>query len=66
MDISLVLAHPGRGSLNHALADVATDELRSRGHRVAYHDLYAEGFDSVLPEDEMRGEPTRDPLVERL
>ena len=65
MDISLVLAHPGRGSLNHALADVATDELRSRGHRVAYHDLYAEGFDPVLPESEMRGEPTRDPLVER-
>jgi putative NADPH-quinone reductase len=64
MDVSLVLAHPRPGGLNHALADAAADELHSLGHRVAYHDLYAEGFDPVLPEAEMRGGPSRDTLVE--
>lgn len=65
MHVSLILAHPKRGSLNHALAGAVGEELRTLGHAVAYHDLYAEGFDPILPEGEMWGKPSRDPLVER-
>lgn len=64
MPVSLILAHPRRGSLNHAVAEAVEEELRTRGHPVAYHDLYAEGFDPVLPEGEMWGEPSYDPLIE--
>jgi putative NADPH-quinone reductase len=64
MDVSLVLAHPKQDSLNHGIADAVADELRSLSHRVAFHDLYAEGFDPVLLEGETQGEPTLDPLVE--
>jgi putative NADPH-quinone reductase len=41
VNVSLILAHPSRGSLNHALADAVEEELRAFGHRVAHHDLYA-------------------------
>ena len=48
MRITLILAHPKTGSFNHAIAAVARDQLHSSGHRVDYHDLYAEGFDPLL------------------
>ncbi|MFG3254179.1 NAD(P)H-dependent oxidoreductase [Streptomyces sp. NPDC048172] len=50
--IGLYLAHPRPGSFNHALSDAVADELRTRGHEVCAHDLYAEGFDPVLRADE--------------
>jgi putative NADPH-quinone reductase len=49
MDISIILAHPTPGSFNHAIAATAAGALRARGHGVAYHDLYLEGFDPLLP-----------------
>ena len=49
MNISLILAHPEPGSLNHAIAQAAAGQLRTCGHQVWMHDLYAEGFDPVLP-----------------
>jgi starch synthase len=54
--VSLILAHPDKGSFNHSIAATAADRLRSNGYRVNFHDLYAEGFDPILPHDEI---PTR-------
>jgi len=49
MKISVILAHPDKGSFNHAIAHTAIDEIESNGHTVLFHDLYGEGFDPVLP-----------------
>lgn len=59
MNISLILAHPEPGSLNHAIAQAAAGQLRACGHQVWMHDLYAEGFDPVLP----AGEAARDSVL---
>jgi len=47
--VSVILGHPRPGSFNHAIAERAVRALRRDGHQVAYHDLYAEGFDPILP-----------------
>jgi putative NADPH-quinone reductase len=53
MDILVILGHPDPASLNHALAEAVTHTLHANGHRVIYHDLYREGFDAILPADEV-------------
>jgi NAD(P)H dehydrogenase (quinone) len=53
MQISLILAHPDPGSFNHAIARTVVGELLRAGHAVAFHDLYAEGFDPLLPAAEI-------------
>lgn len=53
MKISIILAHPHKGSFNHAIADAAAKILQANGHEVAFHDLYEEKFDPVLPDTEM-------------
>lgn len=49
MHILIILAHPNPDSFNHAIAHTAVATLRSLGHTVVLHDLYAEAFDPVLP-----------------
>ncbi len=61
----VILAHPGRGSLNHALAAAACDELARAGYSVRFHDLCAEGFDPLLPAAEIPRDGPVDPLVRR-
>jgi NAD(P)H dehydrogenase (quinone) len=53
MKVALILAHPDPRSLNQAIADRARGALRANGHEVVFHDLYAEGFDPVLPAAEV-------------
>jgi putative NADPH-quinone reductase len=53
MNISVILAHPKKGSFNHAIADAAVETLQANGHEVIYHDLYEERFDPVLPDGEI-------------
>ncbi len=53
MNISIILAHPDKTSFNHAIARSAAGRARANGHRVFLHDLYAEGFDPVLPAREI-------------
>jgi NAD(P)H dehydrogenase (quinone) len=53
MRILLVLAHPDPDSFNHAIAAAAREVLAGDGHEVVFHDLYADGFDPVLPAPEM-------------
>jgi putative NADPH-quinone reductase len=53
MQISIILAHPDTNSFNHAIAHAAVEKLRQNGHRMVLHDLYAEGFDPLLPKCEI-------------
>jgi len=65
MIVSLILAHPHPGSLNHAIAEAARDALQQKGHQVAFHDLYCEGFDPVLPFEEVPRGVALDLAIER-
>jgi putative NADPH-quinone reductase len=53
MEISVILAHPEPRSFNHAIAHAACQTLERLGHTVCFHDLYEEGFDPLLPSDEL-------------
>ncbi len=53
VQVSVVLAHPDPSSFNHALATAVRDALTEAGQRVSFHDLYADGFDPVLPAAEV-------------
>ena len=59
MKISIILAHPDPGSLNHAIAHTAAEVLSENSHGVFFHDLYRERFDPVL---ETREIPREAPL----
>lgn len=48
MRISVILAHPDKASLNHAIAQTAVGQLKMNGHTVSFHDLYAENFGPLL------------------
>lgn len=63
MKISLILAHPNPNSFNHAIAQTAMRTLQESGHQVAFHDLYAEGFDPLLPAAEIPDEAPLDPCI---
>ena len=64
MQISLILAHPNPASFNHAIARTAQVALERNGHRVAFHDLYAERFDPVLLAPEIPDGATLDPVIQ--
>ncbi|MHB8772765.1 MAG: NAD(P)H-dependent oxidoreductase [Syntrophales bacterium] len=49
MNVSVILAHPDRGSFNHAIARTAVARLEENGHAVRFHDLHEERFDPLLP-----------------
>jgi NAD(P)H dehydrogenase (quinone) len=65
MKILVVLGHQRQGSFCHAIAETAIDALKRAGHEVIYHDLYAEGFDPVLPDAEVPKTAKVDPVVQR-
>jgi len=65
MRVSVILAHPGPGSFNHAIAATVVQTLAENGHTVAFHDLYAERFDPVLPYAEIPRDAPPDPVVAR-
>lgn len=52
MRVLAVLAHPGEGSFNHAVAKRVVDRLQADGHEVHFHDLYWEKFDPLVMDDE--------------
>ncbi|MFT9850541.1 NAD(P)H-dependent oxidoreductase [Aneurinibacillus sp. REN35] len=62
MRILVILAHPNPGSFNHAIADVVIRTAEEHMHIVMYHDLYQEGFDPLLPADEISGRGS-DPMI---
>ncbi|MGD0548056.1 MAG: NAD(P)H-dependent oxidoreductase [Terracidiphilus sp.] len=65
MEISVILAHPEPASFNHAIAHTACDALERLGHTVCFHDLYEEGFDPLLPSDELASEAALSPSLKR-
>lgn len=65
MNISLILAHPHSGSFNHAIAETAARTLRESGRTVWFHDLYAEGFDPILPHTEISRGAALPPAIQQ-
>jgi len=63
MKVSVILAHPGEGSFNHAIARTAVEQLEGNGHKVFFHDLYKENFDPILAYSEI---PNGAPLPEEI
>ncbi len=55
MHVLLIFAHPCADSFSAALRDAALDGLKAAGHTVELRDLYAEGFDPVLPTAQRAG-----------
>lgn len=53
MKLLVILGHPDPRSFNHAIASTVCETLRKSGHTVILHDLYAEGFDPLLPKEEI-------------
>lgn len=51
--ILVILGHPDPASFNHAVAQEVCAVLARLGHRVVFHDLYAEKFDPLLPKNEI-------------
>jgi len=65
MKLSVILAHPNKRSFNHAIAETAIAALERNGHDVSFHDLYEEGFDPILPYEEIpEGAPLPPPLAD--
>ncbi len=52
MRLLVVFCHPSRESFGAALFDTACRTLRAAGHEVRVRDLYREGFEPVLSEQE--------------
>ncbi len=65
MSVLVILGHQRPGSFNHTIADVVVEELKSLGHEVVFHDLYAEEFDPILPQEEIRCEGDLAPVIQR-
>ena len=65
MRASVILAHPGPESFNHAIAATVVKTLAENGHTIAFHDLYAEHFDPVLPYAEIPRDAPLDPVIAR-
>lgn len=65
MNVLVILAHPNPASFNHAIAQGVAQRLRANGHRVVFHDLYEEGFESVLPAWEIPKNGNVDPTIDR-
>lgn len=65
MNISVILSHPNPASFNHAIARTVCETLRSAGHTPLFHDLHAEGFDPVMPTEELDRTDCLPPLVKQ-
>lgn len=52
MRVLVVFSHPSQDSFGAALCGLATETLTAAGHEVRLRDLYAEGFNPVLSQQE--------------
>ncbi len=65
MNVFVLIGHQRPGSFCHAIAEASIEELKAAGHTVVYHDLYAEKFDPILPQEEIPRDAKLDPVVEQ-
>ena len=63
MKVSVILGHPYNNSFNHALAKEVLETLHDNNHELYFHDLYAEGFNPVMPVNELSSNQSSDPLI---
>ncbi|HWE74855.1 MAG TPA: NAD(P)H-dependent oxidoreductase [Stellaceae bacterium] len=61
----IVVAHPNRSSLTHALAEAYANELAAMGHDPDIRDLYALDFNPVLESSELGGAGLIDAHIEQ-
>ncbi len=48
MKVLVIVAHPNKASLNHAIARTCSTVLADNGHEAVVHDLYEEHFNPLL------------------
>jgi NAD(P)H dehydrogenase (quinone) len=65
MKVLVIIGHQKKGSFCHGIAEAAMEALKAAGHEVIYHDLYEEGFDPILPHDEIPKGSKRNPVVQQ-
>ncbi len=65
MKILVIIGHQHKGSFCHAIAETAVEELEAAGHEVIYHDLYEEGFDPILPHEEIPKGSEKSPIIQK-
>jgi NAD(P)H dehydrogenase (quinone) len=65
MKVLVIIGHQHKGSFCHAIAETTVQELESAGHEVIYHDLYEEGFDPILPHEEIPKGSGKNPIVQK-
>ena len=65
MKVLVIIGHQKRGSFCHAIAQTAVEQLRADGHEAIDHDLYQEGFDPVLPDEEIPKDATPGAAIRR-
>jgi putative NADPH-quinone reductase len=65
MNVLVILGHQRPGSFCHAIAATAVGRLRALGHEVTFHDLYADGFDPIMPHAETLKEADLPPAIQR-
>ena len=65
MKVLLIIGHQHKGSFCHAIAETAVEELEAAGHEVIYHDLYEEGFDPILPHEEISKGSEKSPVIQK-
>jgi putative NADPH-quinone reductase len=64
MKASIILAHPHKGSFNHAIAETAAATLREMGFEIYYRDLYSDKFNPVTPYQEIIPDGGVDSLIQ--
>jgi len=62
----VILAHPIPGSFNHSAAEQANGTLVENGFAVQVHDLYAEGFQPLLTQEELKRRFSFDPEIQEF
>lgn len=65
MKVSVILAHPQKGSFNHAIAEAVVDALKENSHAVQYHDLCEEKFDPILTGEEIPKSAPLSPAIQQ-
>jgi len=65
MPVSIIVAHPNPNSFTHALAQGVCQTLKSINKPFYLHDLYAEGFDPLLPAPEISRIAALPALIQR-
>lgn len=65
MAICVILAHPQKGSFNHAISAVVLQTLSHNGYEVRFHDLYGEEFEPLLPGKEIAADAPLPPFIQQ-